>query len=189
MTITIDKIEHIIEPYVANLGEPQLLLGIPWFEQMNPDINWQNKTLHLSTPPTWDEYLNELSEDEIIYFLGQEEEQINVKTNTATLLTQEFSKTGESDPLKLVPPEYCSYLKVFSEKESKRFPPKQKWDHEIELLDSFKPKVFPNYKLALKEMDKLDKFLDKNLEKGYIQESKSPMASPFFFVSKKDGKL
>ncbi|KXN92786.1 hypothetical protein AN958_04321, partial [Leucoagaricus sp. SymC.cos] len=161
---------------------------IPWFEQMNPDINWQNKTLCLSTPPTWDKYLNELSEDEVIYFLGQDKE-INVKTNTATSLAQEFSKTGKSDPLKLVPPEYCSYLKVFSEKKSQRFPPKQKWDHEIELLDSFTPKAFPNYKLAPKEMDELNKFLDENLTKGYIQESKSPMASPFFFVSKKDGKL
>jgi Reverse transcriptase (RNA-dependent DNA polymerase) len=35
----------------------------------------------------------------------------------------------------------------------------------------------------------LDKFLKENLEKGYIRPSQSPMASPFFFVSKKDGKL
>ncbi|KXN88590.1 hypothetical protein AN958_06963 [Leucoagaricus sp. SymC.cos] len=189
MTVTIDKIEHVIEPYITNLGEPRLLLEIPWFEQLNLDIDWQHKTLCLSTPPTWDKYLNELSENKVIYFLGQEEEQINVKTNTATSLAQEFTKTGESDPFKLVPPEYHSFLRVFSEKESERFPPKRKWDHEIKLLDSFTPKAFPNYKLTPKEMDKLDKFLDENLAKGYIQESKSPMASPFFFISKKDGKL
>jgi len=36
----------------------------------------------------------------------------------------------------------------------------------------------------------LDKFLKENLEKGYIRPSQSPMASPFFFVSKKEeGKL
>ena len=34
-----------------------------------------------------------------------------------------------------------------------------------------------------------DKFLKENLEKGYIQPSQSPMASPFFFVDKKDRKL
>jgi hypothetical protein len=33
------------------------------------------------------------------------------------------------------------------------------------------------------------KFLKENLEKGYIRSSQSPMASPFFFVSKKNGKL
>lgn len=39
------------------------------------------------------------------------------------------------------------------------------------------------------EQEQLDHFLDKNLESGQIQPSKSPFASPFFFVKKKDGLL
>jgi RNase H-like domain found in reverse transcriptase/Reverse transcriptase (RNA-dependent DNA polymerase) len=39
------------------------------------------------------------------------------------------------------------------------------------------------------EQVELDKFLKENLDKGYIKLSQSPMASPFFFVKKKDGKL
>jgi hypothetical protein len=35
----------------------------------------------------------------------------------------------------------------------------------------------------------LEKFLDEMVAKGYIRPSKSPYASPFFFVKKKDGKL
>ena len=35
----------------------------------------------------------------------------------------------------------------------------------------------------------MEKFLSENLEKGYIQPSKSLMASPFLFLDKKDGKL
>jgi hypothetical protein len=35
----------------------------------------------------------------------------------------------------------------------------------------------------------LEKFLDEMVAKGYIHLSKSPYASPFFFVKKKDGKL
>jgi Reverse transcriptase (RNA-dependent DNA polymerase) len=42
---------------------------------------------------------------------------------------------------------------------------------------------------ASREQLELDKFLKENLEKGYIRPSQSPMASSFFFVSKKDGKL
>ena len=53
----------------------------------------------------------------------------------------------------------------------------------------FKPKLFKNYDLTPAEQNKLDKFLKENLEKGYIQKSESPMASTFFFVKKKDGKL
>jgi len=51
----------------------------------------------------------------------------------------------------------------------------------------FKPKVFKKYNLSPIEQKELDKFIDENLEKGYIVQSQSPMASPFFFVSKKDG--
>ena len=36
---------------------------------------------------------------------------------------------------------------------------------------------------------KLDEFIKENFKKGYIHSSKSSMASPFFFISKKDGKL
>jgi hypothetical protein len=35
----------------------------------------------------------------------------------------------------------------------------------------------------------LEKFLDEMVARGYIRPSKSPYASPFFFVKKKDGKL
>jgi hypothetical protein len=38
-------------------------------------------------------------------------------------------------------------------------------------------------------MDALKLYIEDHLRKGYIQRSKSPVASPFFFVNKKDGKL
>src|SRR5271156_3073693 len=57
------------------------------------------------------------------------------------------------------------------------------------MKEGFEPKSFKNYNLTPAEQIELDKFLKENLEKGYICPSQSPMASPFFFVSKKDGKL
>jgi len=39
------------------------------------------------------------------------------------------------------------------------------------------------------EDEAVRKFLSNELEKGYIRESKSPYASLFFFVRKKDGKM
>jgi hypothetical protein len=57
------------------------------------------------------------------------------------------------------------------------------------MKDSFIPKSFKTYYLTLQEQTELDKFLKENLEKGYIRPSQSPMASPFFFVDKKDRKL
>ena len=57
------------------------------------------------------------------------------------------------------------------------------------MKEGFKPKSFKNDNLTPAEQLELDNFLKENLEKGYIQPSESPMASPFFFVSKKDEKL
>ena len=43
--------------------------------------------------------------------------------------------------------------------------------------------------MSQKEQMALDEFLEENLCKGYIRPSKSPMASPVFFIKKKDGSL
>jgi len=45
------------------------------------------------------------------------------------------------------------------------------------------------YRLTPKEADALKEYISEHLRKGYIRPSKSPMACPFFFVDKKDGKL
>jgi hypothetical protein len=44
----------------------------------------------------------------------------------------------------------------------------------IDMKEGFEPKSFKNYNLTPEEQKKLDKFLDENLEKGYIRLSQSP---------------
>jgi hypothetical protein len=112
------------------------------------------------------------------------------KTNIATELAIEKNskKTDKTDKQQVLA-EYHKYLDIFSEEKAHRFPESRPWDHKIEMKEGFEPKLFKNYNLTLAEQLELDKFLKENLEKGYIRPSQSPMASPFFFVSKKDGKL
>lgn len=98
---------------------------------------------------------------------------------------QKLQKTFEE----MVPEQYRDFASVFSEAESQRLPEHKSWDHAIELVleaKGFHAKVYP---LAKNEQEELDKFLDKNLKKGYIRVSKLPISSPFFFVKKKDGGL
>jgi hypothetical protein len=57
------------------------------------------------------------------------------------------------------------------------------------MKSGFELKLFKTYNLTPEEQMELDKFLKKNPDKGYIKPSQSPMASPFFFVKKKNGKL
>ena len=51
---------------------------------------------------------------------------------------------------------------------------------------SLRPKL---YSLSPAEQVELKNFINENLKKRFIQESKLHMASPFFFVKKKNGKL
>ena len=88
----------------------------------------------------------------------------------------------------IVPPEYHKYLDIFQE-EAERFPKSQSWDHAIDMKPGFEPRSFKSYNLTPEECEQQEEFIRENLKKGYIRPSKSPMASPFFFFSKKDGQL
>jgi hypothetical protein len=115
---------------------------------------------------------------------------INAKSTTATDIQVEINSKKKALPLEeQVPKEFHEFLDVFSEEKAARFPEPRPWDHKIEMKDTFQPKSFKTYNLTPAEQIELDKFLKENLEKGYIRPSQSPMASPFFFVNKKDGKL
>ena len=59
----------------------------------------------------------------------------------------------------------------------------------IELEPGSKPTNCKVYLLSLKEQVELDAFLEENLHTGRIHPSKSLMASPVFFIKKKDGLL
>ena len=63
------------------------------------------------------------------------------------------------------------------------------WDHAIELTPRSKPIDCKIYLLNLDQQKALNEFLKENLKSGQICPSNSPMASPFFFVKKKDGAL
>ena len=115
---------------------------------------------------------------------------INAKMNKAMEIQAEINQKKKILPLKeQIPEEFHEYLDVFSEEKAARFPESRAWDHKIEMKESFTPKSFKTYNLTPEEQIEIDKFLKDNLDKGYIRPSQSPMASPFFFVKKKDGKL
>ena len=77
-----------------------------------------------------------------------------------------------------IPEEYQCHSKVFSEEESHRFPPSRSWDHAIELKEgapeAINCKVIPTTR---EEDEAPKKFINEQLEKGYIRKSKSPYAS------------
>ena len=83
--------------------------------------------------------------------------------------------------------EYKRHAKVFSEKESLRFPPKREEDMTIPLKvdapDVINCKVYP---LTREERGLLEKFLAKELKLGRIKEGPFPYTLPVYFINKKD---
>ena len=86
-------------------------------------------------------------------------------------------------------PYLTEYAAVFSKTDFDQLPERRPWDHAIDLTPGAKPADCKVYPLNPQEQKALDQFLEENLRSGRIRPSKSPMASPFFFVKKKDGTL
>ena len=193
---------------VTGLGKHKIILGFPWLQDANPIIDWKEGTLKWRKRSTTmeeeedkDEHLNRtqypLEEEDGLAVLvaaitgnTDNDEWINSKSTTATRIQAEINSQKKIIPLEeQIPKDFHEFLDVFSEEKAARFPEPRAWDHKIELKDTFVPKSFKTYNLTPQEQTELDKFLKDNLDKGYIRPSQSPMASPFFFVDKKDGKL
>jgi hypothetical protein len=114
---------------------------------------------------------------------------IRAETSVSQKLAHDSEKDQEDKKKsldELLPEHYCEYKRVFEKTASERFPESKPWDHAIDLKPDFVPRDCKVYPLTPGEQTKMEEFLDDNLKKGYIRPSKSPMASPFFFVSKKD---
>ena len=144
---------------IVGLGRAQVVLGMPWLMKNNPCINWVKKTISFN-----DEHIQ--------------------KTTLSTELAIATQKNEVVLPL-----QYEDYADVFSKRTFDVLPPRQDFDHAIELKELFVPKVTKIYPLNPQEVEACQEFIEENLKMGWIQPSKSPQASPFFFIKKKDGKL
>ena len=106
-------------------------------------------------------------------------------------IAERATKTKRKKTFKeLVPEHYRNFTKVFSEEESQRLPDHQPWDHTVDLEPDvqlhWKVRTYP---MSPEEQVGLHKFLKEHVAKGYLIPSKSPMASPVFFIRKKNRSL
>ncbi|KXN81383.1 hypothetical protein AN958_04788 [Leucoagaricus sp. SymC.cos] len=92
-----------IKPNIISLGCPCMILGLPWLQEHNPDINWENGTLQWRQHPwkqkRFQELVNSMHDDNcpieinnMSYLepMGQNFEEINFKTSASIFLDQQF---------------------------------------------------------------------------------------------------
>jgi len=79
---------------------------------------------------------------------------------------------------------------MYSKNKSKRMPIQKLYNHVIDFVeDTILSKPAKVYLLSLAERNSLDMWIDKELRKGYIHPSTSPIAALFFFVKKHNRSL
>jgi hypothetical protein len=147
-----DKRKPIPKPTIKNKIDPE---------------DWKNYTVNL---------IEELDNEQIgnavlLSYIKEAKSKvwINAKTGIAMeLAIRENKKNADLPVKKLVPENLHKFLDVFNDNKANRFPESNMWDHKIDMKEGFEPKSFKNYNLTPEEQKKLDKFLDKNLEKEYI---------------------
>jgi hypothetical protein len=88
-----------------------------------------------------------------------------------------------------VPPWAVDFSDIFARESFDSLPDRRTWDHAIELVPDAKPANCKVYPISLLEQKELDVFILEGLTTSRIRPSKSPMASPVFFIKNKDGAL
>ena len=124
-------------------------------------------------------------------------EEICATSTISQRLAESFKLKNESNPIseqecgdvEIVPEHFRQFSSVFSKESFDTLPDSRPLDHAIELIPGEKPSGCKVYPLLPTEQKELDAFLKENLETGRIRPSKSLMASPVFFIKKKDGSL
>ena len=163
---------------VVEITDEQLLLGMPWFINTNPKINWRDKSISFVVEEAefW------ISKDDLKEAQKMPDtETFMIKVNRIVTISNKDSQFQQAiHQLK------DEFKDIFSE-----MPPgvpQRDVKHLIPLDDDQVPKARP-YRLSLKELEELKAQLTKLQEKGWIRPSSSQYSSPVLFVVKKDGKL
>ena len=129
---------------IINTGKSLIILGLLWLKQVNPQIDWVNRSIELP-----EHILQSLAISKVTF---------------ATTLAQNV-KDNKSHTIS---PEYRDFRDIFNKAQTNQLLLSRSYNYTIELKLDFVLKNYKVYPLTLKEKGTLDIFLQENLEKGFI---------------------
>ena len=205
-TVTLSAYQTSCHLHVTDLGPHDLILGQPWLQSNNPDIDWARRTLRpriqgperptQNTVAPSSEARTSPSKDIPVISSLQASRALRHGAGGYLALMRTAETTAETTTVTPAPETSDARLQevlnrhqgVFQPLPSK-LPPRRDVDHHIDLEPGGAQPYQGIYRMSPLELEELRKQLDDLLEKGFIKPSKSPFGAPILFVHKKDGGL
>ena len=190
---------HCQKFYIATLGQDRVILGYPFLQRFNPDINWKDGTIKGAQNVQIEPTSGEATIIQILHLQEQARKQCRELTEGESLyctirrvsFAQQWAaavdKKEDRMTVAQVPEEYQQHWRVFDEDCVKWFPPSQVENMKIKLMPNAPTKLDCKiYPLNQRELETLCKYLLEELEKGFIEDRNSAYTSPTFYILKKD---
>src|SRR5579863_4023863 len=185
--------------YVATLGQDRAILGFPFLQKFNPQINWMMGTIKGAQNIQIELESKEGTLIRIIQLQDKAQEVCGEPGDGESLFctirkvsfAQQWAAEADDKSKRMmarqVLEEYQRHWRVFDEGCAKRFPPSWPENMEIKLIPGapaeLNCKIYP---LNQRELETLRKYLAEELEKGSIVDGSSPYTSPTFYIPKKE---
>ena len=151
---------------ITQLVGEDVVLGLPWLEKNNPDIDWTHRKVTFREGP-------ESIQLQSVNWPGQKKRTIagqetkevirDDPSNPQIRWSRSSTTNGAPTHQDLIPVEHREYRKLFEEEpDEEALPAHQPYDHEIKLKEGTHPTKKPIYPLSAEKLEALRKYLDKN---------------------------
>ena len=191
-------VHTIVQPWVIEGMDPQLILGLPWIMKEKPVIEWETGTLVFPSKAQWavagemQEPTSQLSRTwEKIFLMMSNTTHVNAPPPQTPVLRDIEGSCGEEGTVTIpVMPDWVAGLvakheQLFAPLEG--IPPDGRIKHAIELVEGAKPVMKRPYRLSEVQRQHANEQIRKALSEGWIQPSQSAWGTAILMVPKKDG--
>jgi len=172
---------------VTNISKHDAVLGMPWLERHDPEIDWKNRKLHFkrcfcprdrwkyNTPGLFASSEDEEHDKEVHEASTAVLRHPDIQSEELDPKAAEHLGSGQAAATRamiaavattiqdvvVLPTEYREFRKLFEEQETgTQLPTHQPWDYEIPLKPGKKPSFGPIYSMSEKELLALREYLD-----------------------------
>jgi hypothetical protein len=184
----------VINFNIIHNPEHPIILGLPWFELDNPDIDWINQTI--IRPPknlisSLSRVMNSSPNPQHISIISLQRLRKEAKSEQIfvfTIVVMLSSSSQKSEAL--LPIKYQEFIDVFDKENSIKLPEHRLiYDCPLDLRLGKESPWGPIYNLSPLEPKSLREYTEEHFANRFIQHSRSLAGASIFFVKKKDDSL